>query len=124
MKKVKVLSPQVAAKIAAGEVVERPASVVKELLENALDANANQIGVETRGGGLESMRLTDDGSGIESEDVETAFERYATSKINDVEDLHAITTLGFRGEALACIAAVAQVDITTSIEEGTPFPNN
>ena len=119
MKKVKVLSPQVAAKIAAGEVVERPASVVKELLENALDAGATQIAVETRGGGLESIRLTDDGTGIESEDVETAFGRYATSKINEVEDLDAITTLGFRGEALASIAAVAQVDVTTSIEEGT-----
>ena len=119
MKKVKVLSPQVAAKIAAGEVVERPASVVKELLENALDAGATQIAVETRGGGLETIRLTDDGSGIASEDVETAFGRYATSKINEVEDLDAITTLGFRGEALASIAAVAQVDITTGVAEGT-----
>jgi len=119
MKKIKVLSPQVAAKIAAGEVVERPASVVKELLENALDAGATQIAVETRGGGLESIRLTDDGTGIESEDVETAFGRYATSKISDVEDLDAISTLGFRGEALASIAAVAQVDITTSVAEGT-----
>ena len=116
--KVKVLSPQVAAKIAAGEVVERPASVVKELLENALDAGAGQITVETKGGGLESIRLTDDGSGIASEDVETAFGRYATSKITSVEDLDAIATLGFRGEALASIAAVAQVDVTTSVEEG------
>ena len=116
--KVKVLSPQVAAKIAAGEVVERPASVVKELLENALDAGAGQIVVETKGGGLESIRLTDDGSGIASEDVETAFGRYATSKITTVEDLDAIATLGFRGEALASIAAVAQVDVTTAVEEG------
>jgi DNA mismatch repair protein MutL len=117
--KIKILSPQVAAKIAAGEVVERPASVVKELLENALDAGATQIAVETKGGGLESIRLTDDGSGIESEDVETAFGRYATSKISDVEDLEDISTLGFRGEALASIAAVTQVDITTNIQEGT-----
>ena len=117
--KIKVLSPQVAAKIAAGEVVERPASAVKELLENALDAGATQIAVETRGGGLESIRLTDDGSGMASEDVETAFGRYATSKISAVEDLDAITTLGFRGEALASIAAVAQVDIITSVREGT-----
>ena len=117
--KIKVLSPQVAAKIAAGEVVERPASAVKELLENALDAGATQIAVETRGGGLESIRLTDDGSGMASEDVETAFGRYATSKISAVEDLDAITTLGFRGEALASIAAVAQVDIITRVREGT-----
>ena len=113
---IKVLSPQIAAKIAAGEVVERPASVVKELLENALDAGAGQIAVETKGGGLESIRLVDDGSGIASADVEVAFGRYATSKITRVEDLDAIATLGFRGEALASIAAVAQVDITTSVK--------
>jgi DNA mismatch repair protein MutL len=116
---IKVLSPQVAAKIAAGEVVERPASVVKELLENALDAGAGQIAIETKGGGLESIRITDDGCGIAAEDVETAFGRYATSKITRVEDLDGITTLGFRGEALASIAAVAQVDLTTGIKEST-----
>jgi DNA mismatch repair protein MutL len=114
---IKVLSPQVAAKIAAGEVVERPASVVKELLENALDAGAGQIAIETKGGGLESIRITDDGCGIAAEDVETAFGRYATSKITSVEDLDGIATLGFRGEALASIAAVAQVDLTTGIKE-------
>ena len=114
---IKVLSPQVAAKIAAGEVVERPASVVKELVENALDAGARQISVETRGGGLESIRITDDGNGIASAEVETAFGRYATSKISRVEDLDSIATLGFRGEALASIAAVAEVDIITSEKE-------
>jgi DNA mismatch repair protein MutL len=116
---IKVLSPQIAAKIAAGEVVERPASVVKELLENALDAGAGQIAIETKGGGLESIRLTDDGSGIASTDVETAFGRYATSKISRVEDLDAIATLGFRGEALASIAAVAHIELTTSEVDST-----
>ncbi len=116
---IKVLSPQVAAKIAAGEVVERPAAVVKELLENALDAGAEQIAIETKGGGLEAIRITDDGSGIAAEDVETAFGRYATSKITRVEDLDSIMTLGFRGEALASIAAVAQVDLATGSKEGT-----
>jgi DNA mismatch repair protein MutL len=92
--------------------------VVKELLENALDAGAGQIAIETKGGGLESIRITDDGCGIAAEDVETAFGRYATSKITRVEDLDGIATLGFRGEALASIAAVSQVDLTTGIKEG------
>ena len=83
-------------------------------MENALDAGAAQINVETKGGGLESIRVTDDGTGIASAEVETAFGRYATSKISRVEDLDSIATLGFRGEALASIAAVAEVDIITS----------
>jgi len=114
---IRVLCPDLAAKIAAGEVVERPSSVIKELVENSLDANARQIASETKGGGLEFIRVADDGSGMESTDVELAFSRYATSKISRIEDLEAIATLGFRGEALASIAAVAQIDMTTSTQD-------
>ena len=106
---IRVLDPQVAAKIAAGEVVERPASVVKELLDNAIDAAAMQIKIEVRGGGVELMRVVDNGAGIPAAELPLAFARHATSKIASVDDLLAVRTLGFRGEALASIAAVAQV---------------
>jgi DNA mismatch repair protein MutL len=112
---IRVLDPTVASQIAAGEVVERPASVIKELLENALDAGARRINVEVRGGGITELRIQDDGSGIAPDEVELAFQRHATSKLQTAEDLFAISTLGFRGEALPSIASIAQVTCTTRI---------
>ena len=112
---IRVLDPTVAAQIAAGEVVERPASVIKELLENALDAGARRINIEIRGGGITELRIQDDGSGIPPAEVELAFQRHATSKLQTAEDLFAINTLGFRGEALPSIASISQVICTTRI---------
>ncbi len=110
---IRVLPPQVAARIAAGEVVEGPASAVKELVENALDAGASAIGVEIETGGLELIRVTDNGDGIASEDVAHLFQRHATSKLTSDEELEEIGTLGFRGEALHSLVAVAQVTLVT-----------
>jgi len=110
---IRVLAPDVISKIAAGEVIERPASVVKELVENSLDARATQIAVETQVGGARSIKVTDNGGGIPASEVELAFHRYATSKINDSADLGNISSLGFRGEALPSIATVAEVEIST-----------
>lgn len=110
---IEVLSPSVAAKIAAGEVVERPASVVKELVENALDAQATDIRIEIREGGRRLIRVADNGVGIPRAEVEVAFERHATSKLSSADDLDKIATLGFRGEALPSIAAVSQITLLT-----------
>ena len=107
------LSPHIANLIAAGEVVERPASVVKELLENAVDAGATQVTVEIRDGGMTFLRVTDNGCGMEPQDARTAFLRHATSKLRSAEDLAAIGTMGFRGEALAAIASVSRIDLLT-----------
>ncbi|MDD6345145.1 MAG: DNA mismatch repair endonuclease MutL [Oscillospiraceae bacterium] len=113
MSKIKVLSKDISELIAAGEVIERPASVIKELIENSIDAGAEHITVEIKKGGTSFMRITDDGCGMEYEDVPTAFLRHATSKISAKDDLDNIMTLGFRGEALASVSAVARVDVMT-----------
>lgn len=113
MPKINLLSRNIAELIAAGEVIDRPSSVVKELVENSIDAGAKNITVEIKNGGIVYMRITDDGCGIRKEDVPTAFLRHATSKIVSQDDLNSIMTLGFRGEALASVAAVAKVELMT-----------
>ena len=113
MPKIIQLSPHIANLIAAGEVVERPASVVKELLENAVDAGASKVTIEIRDGGMTFLRVTDNGCGMAAEDARTAFKRHATSKLRTAEDLAAIGTMGFRGEALAAIASVSRIDLMT-----------
>lgn len=124
MARVKLLDKHTAELIAAGEVVERPSSVIKELAENCIDAGATKICIEIQNGGVSMMRITDNGCGIASEDVPTAFLRHATSKISTGEDLAAISTLGFRGEALASVCAVSRVELITRTEQeeaGTHF---
>lgn len=113
MPQITLLSQETIDKIAAGEVVERPSSVVKELVENAIDARATAVTVEIKEGGTTFVRITDNGCGIEREQVPLAFLRHSTSKIKSVEDLLCIHSLGFRGEALSSIAAVSQVELIT-----------
>ena len=113
MRSIFVLEEQTIGKIAAGEVVDRPASVVKELIENSIDAGSRHVVVEVGNGGMDYIKVTDDGCGISEEDVEAAFEKHATSKITSIEDLASLQTLGFRGEALPSIAAVSRVELST-----------
>src|SRR6202050_1407772 len=117
MSRIRILPENVANKIAAGEVVERPASVVKELLENALDADARSIKVEVESGGKRLIRVTDDGCGMNHDDALLAFERHATSKLRTADDLLSIATLGFRGEALPSIAAISRLVLETRTAE-------
>ena len=112
---IRVLPRDVAERIAAGEVIDRPAAAVKELVENALDAGARRVRVEVRGGGLELLRVADDGHGIPAGEIELAFARHATSKIGTLDDLRRLTTLGFRGEALPSIAVIAEVSLTSAV---------
>jgi len=116
---IRILPPALAAQIAAGEVIERPVSVVKELVENSIDAGASQITVEIRGGGVEYIRVVDDGVGVPAEEVPLSFQRHATSKLDSPEQLDHVATMGFRGEALPSIAAVSHVTIQTRPDRET-----
>ena len=113
MGKIVVLDDLTINQIAAGEVIERPASVVKELVENAIDAGATNITIEVKNGGIKEIKIIDNGTGIRDDDVEFAFERHATSKIRKAEDLQEVRTMGFRGEALASIAAISNIKMIT-----------
>ena len=111
--KIEILSPHIANLIAAGEVVERPASVVKETIENAIDAGASSVTVELKRGGVSMIRVTDNGEGMDAEDAVRAFMRHATSKLRTADELATVATMGFRGEALAAVAAVGKLELLT-----------
>ena len=117
MGKIVLLDELTINQIAAGEVIERPASVVKEMMENSIDAGATNITVEIKNGGISYIRITDNGKGISRDDVELAFERHATSKIRSAEDLKEVKSMGFRGEALASIAAISNVELISKTED-------
>ena len=117
MGKIVLLDELTINQIAAGEVIERPASVIKEMVENSIDAGADKITVEIRNGGISYIKITDNGSGIAKDDLEIAFERHATSKIRNASDLDTVTSMGFRGEALASIAAIANVELVSKTKE-------
>ena len=117
MNKIKLLNEDTIQKIAAGEVIERPASIVKELVENSIDAKSTNITVEIEKGGKTFIKVSDNGSGIEESDIELAFKRHSTSKLINFEDLYSIYSLGFRGEALASILSVAKIKIISKTKE-------
>ena len=119
MAKIQELDQNTIDQIAAGEVVERPSSVVKELVENAIDSGASSITVEIHDGGTSMIRITDNGSGIEKDQIRKAFKRHATSKLMSIDDIYSLKSLGFRGEALSSISAVAKVELITKTADGT-----